>query len=233
MKTPFGTEQTQADSDKRRSRMPLFVVGGIVLSLLVGATFAASITINGGDPIEFGQGKQLTTACDDAITPTISTTTYSEGTIEGTLFRVEALRLSNVNFNTCSGKTFTVRFLDSTGEEVGVCGGPTGCTTGDINAGYAIVKFTLGTCDNYGDCFSNGLVYFPNPLDPVEGGNNGLATVFTNVVTAGAQATTTELEDGWIDITFVWDAADTVSEVTPKYYMVRADQVAGFTIETS
>jgi hypothetical protein len=51
---------------KRRNRVAL-VVGALALAA-IGSTFAASISLNNGTSIEYGQGLQQATACDSHIT---------------------------------------------------------------------------------------------------------------------------------------------------------------------
>lgn len=72
MKTPFGTESA-GDAPQRKRRWTPLVIGGVVVSLLVGGAFAASITVNTGNAIEFGQGQaQVTTCAVGDLTPTIA-----------------------------------------------------------------------------------------------------------------------------------------------------------------
>ena len=65
------------EPSERPSKKKLKVIIGIGLLAGVmgmGSTLAASITLNGGTAVEFGQGVQLVTACDDAITVTPTST---------------------------------------------------------------------------------------------------------------------------------------------------------------
>lgn len=73
MKTPFGTDVNQApDQSGRKRRWPLFAVIGVALSLLVGASFAASISINSDANIEFGQGDQAVATCATTAEPNLT-----------------------------------------------------------------------------------------------------------------------------------------------------------------
>jgi len=92
-------------------------VGALVLVPVIGMTFAASITINSGTAVQFGQGYQAATACDSAITITpsssFSTPTFSLATIE----------LSNFDTNACAGKRITLKVLNSSGTAQAVSNG--------------------------------------------------------------------------------------------------------------
>ena len=230
MKTPFGTELTgDATRSKRRRWLPI-ALGGIVLTLLVGAAAAASIQINSGDPIEFGQGKEIATACDTSIDASLSTASFGTS-ITDLAFRVDSLDLTNVDLVACDGKLFTVTFRKADGTPAGVCdfgvlSGPDQCVGPDYHAaGDAVVKFTFTECNEYGACT---ITYYPNPSQDY-GGDKGIAYVDTNLVTNLAAG------DGSLYIDPVWYGADTVywTELPEVAYLIRADLVSGFTVETS
>jgi hypothetical protein len=90
------------------SRKPLKLILGIsalVGTIALGATLAASINLNGGGPVEFGQGVTQTVACDDEliITPTSG---FVNATGEGS-FKFTGLTLSNLDTRSegCAGKS--------------------------------------------------------------------------------------------------------------------------------
>jgi len=89
--------------------------GALVGALALSSTLAASINLNGGDDVEFGQGVVTATACDPDITVTpFSTFINSAG---GGEHRLSSIRLSGIDSSTgaCEGKTFRVRAYGATG----------------------------------------------------------------------------------------------------------------------
>jgi hypothetical protein len=81
-------------------------VGAIVGVVVLGSTLAASINLNSGTPVEFGQGVAQTTACDDNVIVTpFSTFVNNEG--EGD-FLFTSITLSDIS-NACDGKIFTIK----------------------------------------------------------------------------------------------------------------------------
>jgi hypothetical protein len=91
----------------------------------MGSTLAASITLNGGTAVEFGQGVQLVTACDAAITVT-PTSEFVNSTTDGQAnFRLKSIAITDIGSG-CVGKkirltaytdveTFTAYTLAGTG----------------------------------------------------------------------------------------------------------------------
>lgn len=109
---------SEGHPSRRRRRI---LAGLVVLAAIpaIGYTLAASITINGGSGIEFGQGAVAASACDTTITVTPGTT-WSNG---GSVFEVTSITLSDVDLDAggddCRGKTFVVTMLDSSGTDIG------------------------------------------------------------------------------------------------------------------
>ena len=84
----------------------------ILLALpVIGTTLAASISINSGSSVQFGQGVIQATACDEAITVTANTS-FTNASGAGS-FNVDTITLSGIA-DACSAKTFTVRAYDTT-----------------------------------------------------------------------------------------------------------------------
>lgn len=96
----------QAPEEKRRRRWPLFAALGITLSLLIGATFAASISINGDADIEFGQGDQEVTTCATTAEPNL-TSAY-----DGDSFNVSRVTLTIPA--ACAGRWIRIGLWDGT-----------------------------------------------------------------------------------------------------------------------
>jgi len=98
-------------------------------ALFIGNTFAANISLNAGDSIEFGQGQILTSACDSEILVTPNSTFTNE--VGAGAYKFTSLTLSEIDSDSshCSNKTFTIKaygsgiesplsFVDSTSEIV-------------------------------------------------------------------------------------------------------------------
>lgn len=113
-------ESDQPKSAAKKNNRALKIglgVGALVLVPVIGMTFAASITINSGTAVQFGQGFQAATACDSAITIT-PTSSFSTPT-----FSLATLALSSFDTNACAGKKITVKVLNSSGTEQAVSNG--------------------------------------------------------------------------------------------------------------
>jgi len=95
------------------SRTSKFIFGAVILLALpvIGTTLAASISINSGSSVQFGQGVIQATACDDSITVTANTS-FTNASGAGS-FNVDTITLSGIA-DACSAKTFTVRAYDTT-----------------------------------------------------------------------------------------------------------------------
>lgn len=99
--------QPAAQRKRRKAPMILAGIGLIALVPVVGSTFAANISINSDAPIEFGQGNQSVTACDNTVTVTPEAT-YAPGAGTWSL----AIDLADIDA-ACNGKVFTVTAWDS------------------------------------------------------------------------------------------------------------------------
>ena len=109
----------QIEQPHRRRRRIL--AGLVVLAAVpaIGWTLAASISINSGNGIEFGQGATAASACDAVINITPGTSWNNTSGI----FEVTSITLSDVDLvatgEDCRGKTFLVTMLDSSGTDIG------------------------------------------------------------------------------------------------------------------
>lgn len=88
-------------STNRRPRRGILVFAGVGLLLvpLLGATFAASISLNSGGDIEFGQGQSGIAACDASID------IRPESSYDGSTFSLTSVFLDNVDLEETSGET--------------------------------------------------------------------------------------------------------------------------------
>ena len=100
---------SQPAAQRKRRKAPLILagIGLIALVPVVGSTFAANISINSDAAIEFGQGNQAVTACDNEITVTPQAE-YAPGAGTWSL----SIDLSDIGA-ACNGKTFTVTAWDA------------------------------------------------------------------------------------------------------------------------
>ena len=95
-------------------------VGVLAAAIGLGSTLAASINLNTGAPIEFGQGVAQTTSCDGEVTLTpISTFVNAEGAGG---FKFSAITLSGLDTTDqsdssegCAGKSFTIKTYNESG----------------------------------------------------------------------------------------------------------------------
>ena len=98
------------EPSERPSKKKLKVIIGIgVLAgvMGMGSTLAASITLNGGTAVEFGQGVQLVTACDSAITVTPASEFVNSVTSGQANFRLASVTLSDIGEG-CIGKKIRI-----------------------------------------------------------------------------------------------------------------------------
>ena len=105
---------------QKKSLKIVLGIGALVGVIALGSTLAASISLNAGAPVEFGQGVTQTTACDDQVklTPISS---FSNDEESG--FKFTAITLSDLdgtsqtdpNDKGCAGKSFTIKSYDLNG----------------------------------------------------------------------------------------------------------------------
>ena len=90
-------------------------IGLLVGTVALGSTLAASINLNDSGPVEFGQGVTQTTACDDEITLT-PTSTFVNAAGAGS-HKFSSLNISGINSSSdkCSGKIFVIKAYGDSG----------------------------------------------------------------------------------------------------------------------
>ncbi|CAB4757083.1 unannotated protein [freshwater metagenome] len=81
-------------------------IGALVGSIALGSTLAASINLNSGAPVEFGQGVTQTTSCDDEVTITPFSTFVNDE--ESADFLFTSFSVTGISAS-CYGKTFTIK----------------------------------------------------------------------------------------------------------------------------
>jgi hypothetical protein len=100
---------------KKNNLKSLAGLATVAAVAVLGSTLAANISLGSGSGIEFGQGVQVTSACDSSITlsPKVSFTNSSGG---GTFF-LSTISFSDLNASSstfCQGKTLTLNAYGDT-----------------------------------------------------------------------------------------------------------------------
>jgi len=95
----------------------VIVVVAAVLIPKIGSTFAGSITLNGDQAVEFGQGTLMTTTCDESITIT-PTSRFSTGT---SAFYLGDITVSGLDASECYDDMFTITVFDPSGSVIDIC----------------------------------------------------------------------------------------------------------------
>ena len=95
----------------------VIVVVAAVLIPKIGSTFAGSITLNGDQAVEFGQGTVMTTACDESITIT-PTSRFSTA---DTAFYLGDITVSGLDYEECYADMFTITVFDQSGSSIDIC----------------------------------------------------------------------------------------------------------------
>ena len=142
----FSGESNYRQGEKKTLRL-LFGIGALVGTIALGSTLAASINLNGGGPVEFGQGVTQTTSCDSEIlvTPYSSFVNGDPGEFMFTSLRLEGVDTTSGSGSNegCAGKTFTIKLYEEEGyqfppsyeisvDSEGVFSSPNGDTDGTL-----------------------------------------------------------------------------------------------------
>ena len=182
-------------------------IGSLAAITGLGSTLAASISLNSGQPVEFGQGVATTAACDAdgiTITPTSEYVPTSES------FRLDTIQLSGINTATpdadtgigCAGKTLIIRaytddsdyasfaYDENTSNPLYLSYGDFGYGSGDYyNDGIAITFDSVGDVDiiyaNEGDNYGgfddpDGLEVYDFYIDDLTSGDSGAFAIYLN-----------------------------------------------------
>jgi hypothetical protein len=163
--------EADVSAKKRKNNKALKIllgIGALIAVPAIGSTLAAQITIGGGTAIQFGQGVQQATACDDAITVTANAS--FDNTSTAGRFNVGSIVLGGVA-DECSGKKFTVRaFGDSDDTQLtlgsGGSGSPACVATPTLAVGANSIlseenNNCIGTVGNY-SVDANVITFTPN-----------------------------------------------------------------------
>jgi hypothetical protein len=191
-------------SGKYKSKIVLGV--GLIASIpLILSTFAASVTVGTG-ALEFGQGSQQATACDQKIFVALGEEWHGAPTPEDSsagFFRVRAVTVSNLDLEACAGKKLRVRLIDNTSSEIKL--GPT-----DDSMVLQIALPNPFPASNLSDPVTLGLSYLTGIGAPIS------ATLLARVavsVSGTAVYDGTVLSSKYGDVTFYLDPTATTVNI--------------------
>ena len=106
-------ESSAAKGPAPKKPLKLILGAGVLVgALALGSTFAASINLSGGGPVEFGQGVAQAVACDSngiTVTPTSSFDNGAGADAED--FKLAFIKISGVDIRAgkCAGKIFEIK----------------------------------------------------------------------------------------------------------------------------
>jgi hypothetical protein len=135
-------------SPKKRARLAT-IVGGAFLFAAIGSTFAANVTINTTNTLEYGQGLTQAAACNPSLK--IIPTNKFVNTAGGGAFYLETVTVQDtttataagIGLGNCAGKTIRVTAYGDTGNALNLSGGATAFC--DINVTAYTSSSTQGT----------------------------------------------------------------------------------------
>lgn len=133
----MNVEQIEAQSRRRTRILRAGILAAIVI-LILGNVFAASITVNSGNPLTFGQGQANVTACDDSVTYSVGSE-FSNGT-----FVVKEV-VATIDASACEGKNvIIIPFKEINSTSTTALDAATISLVG-ITSSSATTKFTVAT----------------------------------------------------------------------------------------
>jgi alpha-tubulin suppressor-like RCC1 family protein len=111
-------DNESGSTKSKRSFKVILGIGALVGVIALGSTLAASINLNSGAPVEFGQGVAQTTACDNNILVT-PFGRFINATGEGS-FMFAGITLSNLDTTSegCAGKSFSIEAFGQSGSSL-------------------------------------------------------------------------------------------------------------------
>jgi len=129
--------------------------------IVFGSTLAASINLNSGDPVEFGQGVAQTTACDGnvVITP------YSQFVNEENSgsFKLSAINISDIDLVACSGKDFVIKAYGNSSTPLNFIGGISSVTVSNDESGFYIPQVSGIIMSDYDNSSFNLVIDSADP----------------------------------------------------------------------
>jgi hypothetical protein len=98
-------KKSAAKKNNLRALMGVATIAGVAV---LGSTLAANISLNDGAAVEFGQGVQVASACDNAITLTPKTIFINGSTPSFMLSTISFSGVDASSTTTCQGKTLSL-----------------------------------------------------------------------------------------------------------------------------
>lgn len=102
-------------SSKKSNLKALAGLATIAAVAVLGSTLAANISLGTGSTLEFGQGVQVTSACDDVITLTPKAVFINGSSPSFILSTIGFTGVDAASTTTCQGKTLTLNAYGDTG----------------------------------------------------------------------------------------------------------------------
>ncbi len=194
----FGDKESSLGKSRfNRSFKATFGIGALVAVIALGSTLAASINLNSGTPVEFGQGIAQTTACDSniVVTPISNFVNGDPGD-----FMFSGITLSDIDATDqsdsspgCAGKSFTIKAFDGSGNRLsstysiivgpdsfvssdgGISSSGEGTTNGSVTLTFTdalllasdIYLVTLES-EDYGDCLPGSRVAWSKIYETID-----------------------------------------------------------------
>ena len=100
---------------KKNNLKALAGLATIAAVAVLGSTLAANISLGTGSTLEFGQGVQVTSACDDVITLTPKAVFVNGSSPSFILSTIGFTGVDAASTTTCQGKTLTLNAYGDTG----------------------------------------------------------------------------------------------------------------------
>lgn len=100
---------------KKNNLKALAGLATIAAVAVLGSTLAANISLGTGSTLEFGQGVQVTSACDDVITLTPKAVFINGSSPSFILSTIGFTGVDAASTTTCQGKTLTLNAYGDTG----------------------------------------------------------------------------------------------------------------------
>jgi len=136
-------------SKKGKSNAKAFTALATIAAVAVlGSTLAANITLNNGSSLEFGQGVQVTTACEGTGNSiTVTPNAVFSNVSGGGSFNFASVGFANIQSG-CYGKTFTMQAYGDTSAtplQLGTSSGGSALTSATFSLAYATASPTVAS----------------------------------------------------------------------------------------
>jgi len=100
---------------KNKTLKVMLGIAALVAVPVVGTTLAASIGINSGSAVQFGQGVVQATACDNEITVTPTASFANSSGATSTAFSLSTISVKDIA-STCDNEDFIIKVYGDTGD---------------------------------------------------------------------------------------------------------------------